>query len=208
MNLRLNKYFRVLLITFGVTTLYLAFGFFRSLWPYQSWFKPVSITYTLSLLLFLVLIVIFNLYSLIAWVMVKRENKDLNPVVVIGPTISVTILILYVCSPFMPKFLPNGSYLQSFDSDLWIGDDSTVLREGITDRQKMLGDVVENILAGKSRNDIIRLLGLSSDDSNQPTLLYYLGPARGDFFGVEVEWLEVYLDSSGRYQKYEVFRED
>jgi hypothetical protein len=72
----------------------------------------------------------------------------------------------------------------------------------------MLGDVVENILPGKSRNEIIRLLGLSSDDSNQSTLLFYLGPARGDFFGVEVEWLEVYLDLSGNFEKYEVFRED
>ena len=79
---------------------------------------------------------------------------------------------------------------------------------GITERQKMLGDVVENILPGKTRNEIIVLLGLSSDDSYQPTLLYFLGPARADFFGVEVEWLIIHLDSSGHYEKYVVFRED
>jgi hypothetical protein len=203
-----NQFFRVSLITFGVTSLYLAFGFFRSLWPYQNWFKPVSITYPFSLFLFIALIIISSLYSLITWVLAKKRNKDLHPAVAIGPAISLTILIGFLSAPYMPKFLPSGSHLQPFDSELWIADDSTIMREGINDRQKMLGDVVENILPGKSRNEIIRLLGLSSDDSNQPTLLFYLGPARGDFFGVEVEWLEVYLDLSGNFEKYEVFRED
>lgn len=204
MNLLLNnKYFRVSLITFGMTTLYWAFGFFRSLWPYQDWFKPVVTTYSLSLFLFFALIIISHLYSLIAWVLAKKRNKALNPAAVIGPTISSTLLIIFLCQPYMPRFLPNGSHLQPFDSELWIADDSTVVREGITDRQKMLGDVVENILPGKSRNEIIRLLGLSSDDSHQPTLLFYLGPARGDFSGIEVERLKVHLDPSGNFEKYE-----
>jgi hypothetical protein len=77
------------------------------------------------------------------------------------------------------------------------------VNDGITNRQKMLGDVVENILPGKSRKEIIRLLGLSSDDSDQPTLLFYLGPARGDSSGVEVEHLRVYLDHSGKFEKCE-----
>jgi hypothetical protein len=196
------------MVTFVVTTLYLGFGFFRSLWPYQNWFKPVSIAYTLSLFLFIALIITANLYSLISWILTKKRNRDLSPAITIGPVISFTILIGFLCAPYMPKFLPSGSNLQPFNSELWIADDSTIMREGINDRQKMLGDVVGNILPGKSRNQIIRLLGLSSDDSNQPTLLFYLGPARGDFFGVEVEWLEVYLDLSGNFKRYEVYRED
>ena len=205
MNLLLNsKNFRVSLITFGATTLYLAFGFFKTLWPYQNWFQPVSMAYTLSLyLLFPALIIIFGSYSLIAWIISKKKNKNLKPAVVIGPTISLTILLLYLCSPFMPQFLPNGSHLQLFNSELWIADDSIIVNDGITNRQKMLGDVVENVLPGKSRNEIIRLLGLSSDDSNQPTLLFYLGPARGDSSGIEVEQLRVYLDHSGNFEKYD-----
>jgi hypothetical protein len=206
--LKKNKYFKVSLVTFGITTLYLTFGFFRVLWPYQNWFKTVSTTYALSLLLFLALIVISNVYSLGALVLTKIKKREMNPLVAVGPTISFTILVGFVLAPFMPKFLPAGSYLQPFDSDLWIADDSTVVKEGITDRQKMLGDVVENILPRKSRYEIIKLLGLSSDDSNHPTLLFYLGPARGDFFGVEVEWLIVYLNPSGDFDRYEVFRED
>ena len=213
MNLPLNiKYYRVSLITFGATTLYLAFGFFETLWPYQSWFQPVAMAYVLSLYLLLpALIIIFGLYSLIAWIMAKKKNKDLKPAVVIGPAISVTILFLYVCSPYMPQFLPNGSHLQPFNSELWIADDSIIVNDGITNRQKMLGDAVENVLPGKSRNEIIRHLGLFSNDSghpliddlNQPTLVFYLGPARGDFKGVSAEWLRIYLDPSGNFEKYE-----
>ena len=169
--------------------------------------------YRLSFVLFPILIIIFNLYSLIAWILAKWRNKDLSYAVVIGPTISVTILILYVCSPYMPKFLPNGSHSQPFDTDSWIAEDSILVRDGITNRQKMLGDVIDNALPGRSRNEIIRLLGLPSDDSNhsalndsnQPTLVFYLGPARRDFMGVQAEYLRVYLDPSGHFTKYEVY---
>ena len=207
-----NKFVKVSLTTFGITALYLAFGFYESLWPYQSWFKPVSMAYVLSLYLLLpALVIIFGLYSLIAWAISKKKNKDLKSAVVIGPTISVTILFLYVCSSYMPQFLPNGSYSQPFDSELWIADDAIVVKEGITNRQKMLGDVVGNVLPGKSRNEIIRNLGLFSNDSNhplvddlnQPTLVFYLGPARRDFKGVSAEWLRIYLDPSGHFEKYE-----
>jgi len=200
-----NKYIKVSLLTFGITILYLAFGFYNTLWPYQSWFQPVSKAYALSIWVFSALIVIFGFYSFVAWIVAKRRNKTLNSAVVIGPTISLTILILFLCAPYLPKFLPSGSHLQPFDSDLWIADDSILVRDGITNRQKMLGDVIDNVLPGKSRNEIISLLGLSSDDSNQPTLVYYLGPARRDFMGVQAEWLKVYLDPSGHFEKYEFY---
>ncbi len=203
-----NKYFQVFLVTSFITALYLSFGFFRSLWPYQNWFKAVSATYALSLLLFFVLVVASNVYSLIALILAKVKKKEVNPLVTMGPTISFTILVGFALAPSMPKFLPSGSHIQVFDSDSWIGEDSMESKGGITTRQKMLGDVVENILPGRTRNEIIRLLGLSSDDSNQPALLYFLGPARGDFFGVEVEWLNIYFDPSGHYEKYVIFRED
>ena len=132
----------------------------------------------------------------------------MHPIIIIGPVISLTILVLFAMKPYVPKLLPSGSHLQTFDSELWIADDSTVVREGITDRQKMLGDVVENILPEKSRNEIIRLLGLSSDDSNQPTLRFYLGPARGDFSGMHIEFLKIHFDPSSYYEKYSVILDD
>jgi hypothetical protein len=206
--LKKYKYLTVFLVSSGLTSLYLAFGFFRSLWPYQIWFKDIAAIYASTLFPFLIFVVAINVYSLAALIWAKVKKMTMHPIVAIGPVISFTILVGFVLAPYMPSFLPSGSHLQTFDSELWIADDSTVAREGITNRQKMLGDVVENILPGKSRNGIIRLLGLSSDDSHQSALLFYLGPARGDFFGVEMEWLKVHLDSSGNFEKHEVFRND
>lgn len=210
-----NNYLKVSLLTFGITSLYLAFGFYETLWPYQSWFRPVSVVYAISLYwVFPALVAIFSLYSLIAWIRAKRSNKELKYAVVIGPAISATILILYISSPYMPKFLPNGSHSQSFVSDLWIADDSTLVRDGITNRQKMLGDVIKRVLPGKTKNEIIRHLGLTSedknhpslDDQNQPALVFYLGPARRDSMGSQAEYLKVYLDPSGHYIKYKHYQ--
>lgn len=203
-----NKYLKVFGITSVLTTLYLSFGFFRSLWPYQPWFKNISIVYALSILVFVGLVGVSHLYSLIAVILAKLKKKELHPLVMMGPAISSMIMIGFIMAPVMPKFLPTGSHLKAFDSEQWIDENSTEMRDGINERQKMLGDAVENILPGKSRNEIIRLLGLSSDDSNQSTLLYYLGPARADFFGVEDEWLEVYFDPAGKFEKYQFFRTD
>jgi len=203
-----NKFFPVGLVTFTVTTAYLAFGFYRVLWPYQEWFKPVSMIYALSLLVFTALVGLSNLYSVTAFILARRRKKSVSQWVAVGPAISFTILLGFAMAPLMPKFLPSGSYLKPFNSETWIHDNATMMMGGITERQKMLGDVIENILPGKTRNEIIRLLGLSSDDSNQKALLYYLGPARGDFFGLEVEWLIIELDAGGHYQNFSLFRED
>ena len=132
----------------------------------------------------------------------------MSPMLVIGPVISLFIIIIWNIKPYLPSILPSGSHLQSFNSELWIADDSIIAREGITTRQTMLGDVVKNILPGKSRNEIIRLLGLSSDDSNQKTLNYYLGPLRGDSLEIHVEFLKIYFDPSGHYKGYSIISDD
>jgi hypothetical protein len=203
-----NNFAKVALITFGATLFYWSFGVYLiHLLPYQHGFQPASEVYAKSGLFFFGLVALSNLYTVIAFIRAKWSRKEMHPIIAIGPAISLTLMIIWNIKPYIPSFLPTGSHLQSFNSELWIADDSTIAREGITVRQKMLGDVTENILPGKSRNKIIRLLGLSSDDSLQPTLRFYLGPARGAFFG-EVEWLNVYLDHSGHFKNYEVFRED
>jgi len=132
----------------------------------------------------------------------------MHPVLAIGPAISLFIIIAWNIKSHMPSILPSGSHLQPFNSESWIADDSIIAREGITARQKMLGDVVKNILPGKSRNEIIRLLGLSSDDSNQKTLNYYLGPLRGDSLELHVEFLKIHFDPSGHYKNYSVISDD
>lgn len=200
-----NKFVKVALITLGAALVYWIFGIYIiHLLPFQYWFKAVSEVYAASIWFFFGFVALSNLYSVIAFIRAKWKRKAISSSIIIGPILSLTILIMWSTEPYIPKILPSGSHLQSFDSDLWLADDSTVLKEGITDRQKMLGDVVEHVLPGKSRNEIIRLLGLSSDDSNQATLNYYLGSARGDFSGIHIESLKIHFDASGYFKKYSV----
>ena len=204
-----NKFTQIALLTFGATSLYWVSGtYLIHLLPYQNGFKTASEIYASSTLFFLVLVILSNLYSLIAFIWSKWKRNELHPMIAIGPAVSLTIIIIWSLKPYMPSFLPSGSYQQPFNTELWIADDSTVVNENITVRQKMVGDVVENILPGKSRNEVIRLLGLSSDDSHQPTLNYYLGPLRGDFSEMHIEILKIHFNSSGHYEKYAIITDD
>ena len=207
--LQQNKFVRVALVTFAITFIYWGAGFYLlHLLPYPYWFKAASNTYTVSLYIFFGFVVLANLYSVIAFTRAKWKRKEIHPMILTGPAISLTILFVFALKPYIPKILPSGSHLQQFDSELWIADDSVIANDGITPRQKMVGDAVDHVLPGKTRNEIIRLLGLSSDDSNQATLNYYLGPARGDFPGMHVEFLKVHFDPSGHYEKPSVVVDD
>ena len=200
--LQKNKFVRVALITFAVTFIYWAAGFYLlHLLPYPYWFKTASAAYALSLYIFFGFVALANLYSVVAFTRAKWNRKEIQPLIIIGPAISLTILVLFALKPYIPKILPSGSHIQQFDSDSWIADDSVIANDGITPRQKMVGDVVNHVLPGKTRNEIIRLLGLSSDDSNQAILNYYLGPVRGDFPGMHIEFLKVHFDLSDHYEK-------
>ena len=204
-----NKFAKVALLTFAVTLLYWAFGVYLiHLLPYENGFKSVSNAYASSIFPFFSFVALSNLYSLISFIWAKCRRNELHPLIAIGPAVSLTLIIIWNVKPYLPIFLPSGSHLQSFNTELWIADDSTIVKQDITTRQKMLGDVVENILPGKSRNEIIRLLGLSSDDSNQPTLNYYLGPARGDFSKLHIEFLKIHFSASGNYAKYSIITDD
>lgn len=204
-----NKFVKIALITFGVTTLLLACS--RELihfLPYHNGFQAAAELSETIFIYFTLFVLLSNLYSVIYFPVAKWKRKRIHPTVIIGPSILMSIIILGLLIPFMPTVLPSGSHLRAFDSEIWISDASTIVKDGITERQKMLGDVVENILPGKPRNEIIRLLGLSSDDSLQPTLLFYLGPVRGDNLRIHSEFLKIHFVPSGHYKKYAVISDD
>lgn len=217
-----NKFAKVALITFGGTTLLLAFSrYLIHFLPYYNGFQAaVKINETIFLYFFLFLL-LSNLYSVIYFPVAKWKRKRVHPTVIIGPSILMSIITLGLLTPFMPTVLPSGSNLRTFDSEIWIGDQSTVPQGEITDRQKMLGDLVENILPGKSRNGIIRLLGLPSengtidrilgltrDQANQSTLYFFLGPSRGDSLKIHIEFLVIHFDTTNRYKKYSIEVDD
>ena len=72
----------------------------------------------------------------------------------------------------------------------------------------MLGDLVDKNLIGKSRKDIIAVLGEPSTkmdpDGTGPTLSYPTGIERESYMRIDSEWLLIYFDSSGMATHYKI----
>ncbi len=94
-----------------------------------------------------------------------------------------------------------------FDSVVWQKDESTPLpKDLVTARQKMLKDVIENVLPGESSEEITAVLGPSTRTSHfkgRYDLIYMLGPQRDSLMGLDYEWLLIHL-KNGRFKKYQI----
>jgi len=70
----------------------------------------------------------------------------------------------------------------------------------------MLKDIVENILPGNNKQEIENLLGPSLGTSYfsslNKDLIYYLGPERDGLFNIDSEWLLIWLDKDGKFERY------
>lgn len=116
------------------------------------------------------------------------------------------IFLLFACGK---ENLPTGSYELSFDSNLWKNEVSLEIDDNfITLRQKMLGDLANNHLLGKSQKELIRLLGIPSEkmdpDGDGPALSYPTGPQRDSYFAIDSEWLIVEFNEQGAAHKFSI----
>lgn len=95
-----------------------------------------------------------------------------------------------------------------FDSAIWFDPESSEYRENdITERQKMLNSVID-IIDGKSKSEIVNLLGDGLEVnyflSSGRDLIYVLGPERS-YLGIDYEWLLLWFDDNNLLLKYEIF---
>ena len=99
--------------------------------------------------------------------------------------------------------LPVGSFARRFDRAVWSTPGSAAYVKGdITPRQKMIGDIVNNILPGRTQSEVAQILGGSEDPGiDKRALAYIIGPDRG--FSIDFEWLVIWYDEHGRLQRYE-----
>lgn len=105
--------------------------------------------------------------------------------------------------------LPYGSRLAQFDPVEWRRLTSAQFVQGdITPRQRMLGDLVESFLPGRSRAEIESNLGPSLDTAyfaeTGRDLIFVLGQERDLFLSIDSEWLLIWLDSGGRFERYAI----
>jgi hypothetical protein len=109
----------------------------------------------------------------------------------------------------LPSPLPTGSHRQSFDRAVWHDPRSAEYRDGdATPRQKMLADVVRNVLPGRTRVELEEILGPSLNTSyfkgKGRDLIYMLGPQRDSYITIDSEWLLIWLDKDGRFERYTI----
>jgi hypothetical protein len=169
----------------------------------------IKFLYFLSFPAVLLIITFFGLISLIRFVIAMRRDNPPSKVSTAGVSLLLSFIILsplaLAAHRYIPRALPTGSDLKSFDPVIWKSESSTDWNEGISVREKMLKDVVDKILPGKSKKKIVNALGASIETDYfsffDKDLIYYLGPERDGLFNIDSEWLLIWIDEDGQFKR-------
>lgn len=158
--------------------------------------------------MFLVLILFLGLISTLSIPLIYLFGKKPHSVIWQTSLLTMTIVSFWLTlAGYLPRNLPTESDLLKFDSDAWKKDESMPLpKDLVTARQKMLEDLVENVLPDKTKEEIINILGPQTETSNFKggyDLIYVLGPQRDSVMGLDYEWLLMHF-KNGRFRKYSI----
>lgn len=146
--------------------------------------------------------------SVLVWIAARNEYSRLNRRNwVITLVLALAIAMGLTAGNYAyTRGLPLGSFARSFDQQDWAA--SPLSWNGdITERQKMLGDMINKIIINGHRDEIVEELGPSDGgpfDSAERDLIYRLGPQR-DGFSIDDEWLLIWLDDQGQVVRYDVW---
>jgi hypothetical protein len=139
----------------------------------------------------------------------RAASKITRSVFLVAISGLIWLAVVACSSKAMARGLPAGSNVRAFEAQSWQQPESQAfVSNDISLRQKMLGDVVRNILPGRSRTEIESALGPSLETpyfaGTGHDMIYVLGPERESFFAIDSEWLLIWLDASGRFSRYEI----
>ena len=174
--------------------------------------SPFAFLLTLSLMLVVPLLMLLALWGTTALVISKLRKRPIGPrskaaghTAIAGLSVFAVFLAL---GNVLPSPLPTGSYDKDFDREVWMDAESTDYKAGdITPRQKMLADVVKR-LPGENRAELEKMLGPSLDtpyfQSTGRDLIYVTGPERDSLFGIDSEWLLIWVDENGTYKRHAI----
>ncbi len=168
--------------------------------------------FLLSLLISAPLVVLVTLGTALEWSQERRDGREVMPTLrhraewMAG--LSIALLFVLLLCGLLPRALPSGSNLRPFDRASWLAADARSGVSGLpSSRQAMLADALRQ-LPGRRRAEIEALLGPSSQaahfQSTGRDLIYRTGPQRDSFMGIDDEWLLIWLDKRGRYQRHAV----
>ena len=122
-----------------------------------------------------------------------------------------TLLILFIFLFMLVSCRTNKIQVNviemKFDSEYWksivFNREEVILKN--SDRQKMLNDLIQNILPNRTKEEVIQLLGDPDYNKMQIIenhLIYTIGMERNNYFAImDSEWLIVYFDVFGRVDR-------
>ena len=191
-------------IYFGLLFVY--FGFMAI----PQWFRlfsPQFLIWLLALPIIVLTLVVTGLWGIIGIWRTKAKKEQPFQKHIFFAQISCTGLLWFVVSlalAYGTHFLYNH---QKFNSEIWQNPNSArYVSYDLTPRQRMLEDVVKNVLPGSNQSKIESLLGKSTKtgyfSSSERDLIYMLGAERG--LGVDSEWLLIWFDNSGNFERYDI----
>jgi hypothetical protein len=204
---------RRLAIALAVFGVYFAVILVPKLWPefatsgeFAVWLLSLPLV-LLGLLGLLLLGVIGGIRARRGGAPVRARHRARVEVSLIGCLVFVFAIAL---ARAIPGNLPAGSHLLEFDAEVWRDPVSAeFVPDDISLRQKMLGSLVEQLEATQDRELLERLLGPSLDtthfEDSANDLIYQLGRERTWLFGIDSEWLLIWLDGSDHYERYDIY---
>ncbi len=156
------------------------------------------------------LVVLFTVSHWIEWAISRNEEarRQRGQLFVMSLVILAAAIAVPTCKMSYCRGLPTGSFAMAFDRQAWApmprGDSS------IKDRQKMLADVIKNVVEGCTYEDVRAALGSTEDaswldESGGDNLSYYMGPARDAMIPIDGEVLVIHFDAEGRVSRWYTF---
>jgi len=192
-------------LAFASFLAYFSMLFVPEIWPAAE--MPAAYDgYLLTVFLLLLCLLFIGLWGVGG---VLTGNSDFYGMIRLAAAGFAAALICWVVSVLVSDGLPDGSKQLEFDAKLWSSSGAVYgLDGGPTDRQRMLHDLVRNVLPGRTNGQIEELLGTGGRnghiESRSHNLIYFTGPQRESFSNANSEWLLLWLDESGEFSRYEI----
>ncbi|MCK5442825.1 MAG: hypothetical protein KAJ23_13130 [Maribacter sp.] len=136
----------------------------------------------------IVLILAIPTYFICKWAMTRlnvgneRNRKFLMiiPTVILSPLIYIGLVMIWILSV---SYYPTSD----FEGNEW--------NSNVEERYKMSEDIIESkILIGKSREEVIQILGSDFITNNESEITYELGQVPG-FFNIDPDYLDIKLEN-------------
>jgi outer membrane protein assembly factor BamE (lipoprotein component of BamABCDE complex) len=193
----------LLFIYFGSTTI--------PEWFYR--FLPLSLVWLLFSIVVAATLILIGVWGIIGFLQSKVSKRQVTSKHVSFVQISVAGLLAFGVS----IAIANQTYFfyahQKFNSGIWQDSNSiSHIGEELTQRQRMVDDVVENILPGKNKDEIEALLGkplyTSRNVQNKFYLNYKVGPEfESTILPTEPQYLLIFFDDSGNFTEYAIIHQ-